>query len=174
LGEIVTVGYEPLEGGAALQDLLSGMADRASNWVPAFDAIVDSFYAIERRRFADNGPGWAPLADSTISMTGSWARQNTNYDQILVDTGVMQASLTSGGAEGADSEWTPFSVAMMTTIPYAHWHQTGGFRLHASGAGWPPQRRIVDMAADGAALEWAAILEGWLLEGAEAAELVGV
>jgi hypothetical protein len=166
----MSVGYEPLDGGAALQDLLSGMADRASNWVLAFDAIVESFHSIEARRFADNGPGWAPLAESTISMTGSWARQNTNYDQILVDTGVLQASLAGG--EGFDTEWTPFSVAMMTTVPYAHRHQTGGFRLHASGAGWPPQRRIVDMAADGAALEWAAILEGWLLEGAAAAELV--
>jgi hypothetical protein len=167
----MSVGYEPLEGGAALQDLLSGMADRASDWTPAFGAIIESFHSIESRRFASNGPGWLPLAESTISMTGSWARQNTNYDQILVDTGVMQASL-AGGA-GAVEEWTPFSIAMLTTVPYAHWHQTGGFRLHASGAGWPPQRKIVDMATDGAALEWAGILEGWLLEGAEAVALVG-
>ena len=87
----MSVGYEPLEGGAALQDLLSGMADRASDWTPAFGAIIESFHSIESRRFAGNGPGWLPLAESTISMTGSWARQNTNYDQILVDTGVMQA-----------------------------------------------------------------------------------
>jgi phage gpG-like protein len=159
----MSTGYEPLAGGAALQKQLDAMVDRASDWEPAFGAVIESFHAIEKERFNANGPGWLPLAEATIAMTGSWARTNQNFDEILQDTGVLMASITSEG-EGSYSILTPFSVEAGTTVPYAHWHQTGGFRLHASGAGWPPQRKIVDLDS-GAAEVWAAILEGWLMSG---------
>jgi phage gpG-like protein len=50
---------------------------------------------------------------------------------------------------------------MGTILPYAHWHQTGGTRLHASGAGWPPQRKIVDIKPDDV-LEWTEMIAGYL------------
>ena len=91
----MSTGYEPLAGGAALQKQLDAMVDRASDWEPAFGAVIESFHAIEKARFNANGPGWLPLAEATISMTGSWARTNQNFDEILQDTGVLMASITS-------------------------------------------------------------------------------
>jgi hypothetical protein len=153
----MTFAYEPLEGGPALEDVFGGIVDRATDMTPAFAAIVESFHALEQVRFDQNGPGWAPLADSTISMTGSWARSNTNFDQILRDTGALLASLEGG--VGGYSLMTPFSVEIGTTISYAHWHQTGGTK-----PGRPPQRKIVDLD-ETAALEWAGILGEWIFEG---------
>lgn len=154
------MGYEPFEGGALLEDQLEEMVDRASDWEPAFAAIIESFHAIERARFDSNGPGWLPLAESTITMTGSWARANQNFDQVLQDTGALMGSLTGDG-EGSYEIMAMDAVEVGTTVPYAHWHQTGGFRLHPSGAGWPPKRQLVDID-DGVAEAWAAILQDWL------------
>lgn len=158
----MTFVYEPLEGGAVLQKRLDEISERADDLAPAFAAIIESFHEIEQARFDNNGPGWLPLSASTMSMTGSWARGNQNFDQILQDSGVLLASL-KGGA-GSYERVTPFSVEVGTTVPYAHWHQSGGDRLHASGAGWPPQRKIVDVTEE-TAVEWAGIVQGWLFDG---------
>jgi phage gpG-like protein len=160
----VSVGYEVLPGGAALEEMLTNLSDRAADFTPAFEVVVESFRRLEQKRFADNGPGWPPLADSTMNpqnygMPASWARGNQNADQILQDSGALLSSLEGG--VGSYVLMTPFSVEMGTTVPYAHWHQTGGTRLHASGAGWPPQRKIVEMTAE-QAVEWSGIIMDYL------------
>lgn len=158
----MSVTYEPLVGGEALAKGFGEISHRAMDMWPAFDAIVKDFHSIEATRFESNGPGWLPLAESTKSATGSWARSNQNFDQILNDTGAMLASFTGGAS--SYTLYTPLSVEMGSTVPYAHWHQTGGTRLHASGAGWPPQRQIVDIHPEDAGI-WANIAERWIFEG---------
>ena len=155
----MTFAYEPLAGGEVLEEHLTAIEDRAADMAPAWEAIVKSFHALERERFDQNGPGWLPLAASTVA---DRERKGSNPDQILQDTGLLLASLEGGS--GSYVIETPVSVEVGTTVPYAHWHQTGGTRLHASGAGWPPQRKIVNVDEKLAA-EWAGIVEGWIFEG---------
>jgi hypothetical protein len=168
----VTFGYEPLDGGPELEDDLDAMLDRATDLEPAFLAIVDSFHAIEAKRFEDNGPGWEPLSEATITMTGSWARTNQNFDQILRDTGASYEAMTGGA--GSYILMTPDSVEMGASgaaVPYLHWHQTGGTKLHASGAGWPPKRKVVDVGIE-EAYEWGRIVIDFIVYGEVAGVLV--
>ncbi len=157
----MTVSYEVLPGGDKLMAKLERIQERSNDFAPAFAKVSESFRAIETDRFANNGYGWLPLAQSTLSMTGSWARVG-NPDETLQNTGALLASL-QGGA-GWFEQVTPYSVAMGTTVPYAHWHQTGGTRTHASGAGWPPQRKIVELSEKDV-LEWGVIVRDWLFGG---------
>lgn len=156
------VGAEILPGGKLLQDRLTKMAARAHDLGPAFAMVERSFQAITAKRFADNGPGWPPLADATMLATGSWARRNDNFDELLVEDGVLYASLQGGG--GWYTIASGSMLEMGTRVPYAHWHQLGGFRTHKSGAEWPPQRKIVDLTEQ-TAIEWAGILAAWVFRG---------
>lgn len=155
----MTTEYEPLAGGFDLEKKLTMYGERASDLYPAFEAIVESFRALERGRFDDNGPGWLPLADSTVA---NRRRRGSDPNKILQDTGALLSSL-EGGA-GSYTIMTPFSVETGTDVPYAHWHQDGGDKTHASGAGWPPQRKIVELT-EVIAGDWTGILQGWIFGG---------
>jgi hypothetical protein len=127
---------EVLPGGQILRDQLASIRDHMADVGPPFATIIESFHEIEQRIFDENGPGWPPLADATMAMTGAWERLNRNADEILIDTGATLSALKGGP----------------------------GFRLHASGAGWPPQRQFVKVTPEDLTT-WCAIIAGWLFFG---------
>jgi phage gpG-like protein len=149
---VALVTVEVLPGGKILADQLSGIARRASDWAPAFSVIIESWHRIEAKKFADEGPGWQPLADSTITR-----KESGGYVMdILVRTLALQESLTSTGAPGSVNYMTPTSVFMGTDIPYAHFHQYGTSRM--------PARPVVSINIETVAL-WEQILNEYLLYG---------
>lgn len=157
----MSYGYEPLLGGTSLFNRLRAITARATDFTPAFALVVTSFRAITKRRFENNGPGWKELAPATVA-NRQRPGHNPDTSQILRDTGAMFESFMGG--ENSYVVVTPFSVEVGSVDPKAHYHQLGGTRLHASGAEWPPQRKIVDLGED-EAVEWAGIISGWLFAG---------
>ena len=75
---------------------LRRFAARAMEPEPILYLVADALRAIEKERFAREGPGWAELADSTIERKGS--------SKIGVETEAMMDSLTKKGAEGSLEE----------------------------------------------------------------------
>ena len=152
--------YEPLPGGEYLEKQMTSIATRSADLFPAYRAIITDMRRITASNFAANGPGWPPLADSTVRTR---VLHGSDPSKILRDTGVMFDSLMGSGP-GAVEVLTTWGFLWGTDVAYAHWHQTGGFRRHASGAEWPPKREFVRFT-EAHVVEFAAILAGWLLGG---------
>lgn len=108
------------------------VGERANRAQPAFEAIADKLYDWEGDQFATEGRfasgGWAPLAPSTL------AAKTTN--QILVESGALQRSLTQRGGENlliVHDDWMAFG----TSDPKARFHQRGTDRM--------PRRRPLEL-----------------------------
>lgn len=116
----------------------------------AFPVIAEDFRRMQAKRFDNNGPGWAPLAASTIARK---SRKGYPTNKILHATGVLRDSLTKSGAPGSVVRVTPDELFMGTHVPYAQYHQQGTKRM--------PKRVIVDIGEEDAA-RWGRILQGAL------------
>lgn len=130
----------------------------------AFPAIVEDFQRMSANRFADNGPGWAPLSPATIAM-----KTRAGYSQpdtTLVATGDLLYSL-AGDTEHSVREVTPDSIVMGTSLPYAKYHQEGPrqIRVFGRGSATLPERRVIDVTEADAA-RWMAIVQAALIAGA--------
>ena len=149
---MTTLVIEPVES-PGLDAKLEGWAERIAAVGGVFDAIRADFHAVEARRFADEGPGWAPLAPSTVL-----ERQRLGYGgehPILHRTGLLSGSLTSDGP-GSVTRVDPDVLFIGTDVPYAHWHQTGGTK-----PGRPPKRVLVDVDGPTRA-RWVALVASWI------------
>lgn len=81
------------EGDTRVVHKLQAFAGRAIEPAPALAIVAEELRKAEAKRFAAEGPGWAPLADSTIAKKGSTV--------IGRESDAMMRSLTEKGAEGA-------------------------------------------------------------------------
>lgn len=157
---------EPLPGNAAVQDKIIRMAGRAMDMAPAMAAILSSYHHIESERFAQGGPGWTPLKDTTITR-----KENLGQDNgILIRGQDMMYSFIGGGDEtvviGEDF------MEVTSNIAYAHFHQDGS-TVYPDGSRLP-QRKIVDIEETSpTALLWFAILQGYLDDGVAVAASEG-
>ena len=143
------MGMVPLPGNNTTMLKLRFMSQRASDFMPVMPAIVESYHAIEARRFAQGGPGWAPLAQSTIDRKGG-------ETAILIRTQEMLNSFIGGGDETVTM--TPDFLSIMSGSTYAGYHQAGTTRM--------PQRKIVQLSEGSpTAALWAMILQSWLSYG---------
>lgn len=107
---------------------LEGLGDRAADAFRALTPQVrDVFRAGEQRRFDTSGPGWAPLAASTLERK---ARQNLP-PAILRATGALYQSLTRDPTADAVSG----GLRLGTGVFYAQFHQ--------AGTGTMPRRELV-------------------------------
>jgi phage gpG-like protein len=101
----------------------------ARDMQPAMEEIADDFARDNARRFAAQGPGWAPLTASTI--------RSRRYPgkPILSQTEALKNSLTSRplGVERITNN----NAVLGTNVPYAGFHQSGTSRM--------PARRIVEI-----------------------------
>lgn len=142
---------EPLPGNDALPIYFEEITARAANFEPAFMLIVESFHKEEAQRWASEGPGWAPLSDATLATKAAYG-----WDQMMVRSGDLLGSLTGGAY--SNTEMTPDFVEMTTSVPYAHFHQSGTTKM--------PQRKVVDITA-ATLVTWSMILETYLISGEE-------
>ena len=94
---------------------LRAMGRRAARPQPAFEKIMRELERAHRDWFASQGRGtWPSLAPST-------AARKRGRSRVLVDSGDLLRSLTSGGAGAirrVDSDGFEFG----TDVPYAHYH----------------------------------------------------
>lgn len=95
--------------------------DATTDLSPAFEAMADDFASIESRRFDAEGPGWAPLAPSTL--------KRKKGGQILVETGKLKASVTRRpfGVERIGSQDAEFG----SNDPIGFYHQHGTPKMPA-------------------------------------------
>lgn len=112
----------------------------------AFPVIAEDFRRMQAKRFDAEGPGWAPLAPSTLARKARKGYPET----ILHATGILRDSLTKVNAPGSVVRMLPDEIFIGTRVPYGTYHQTGTDKM--------PQRKIVDLGEDDAA-RWGSILQ---------------
>jgi phage gpG-like protein len=116
-----------------LESLVSVVIDAAesaadADYTEALDDAIEILQGFERRLYLEQrdagGRAWAPLAMSTIL--------RKEHGAILVDSGRMYESLTTPNGT-ADTIWETGDTWLRfgTSVPYAHWHQTGTRRMPA-------------------------------------------
>jgi hypothetical protein len=153
------VGVEILPGTDAFQLHLKEIEARALDFMPAMPAMAEVFYQAEKQVFAEEGPSWAPLADSTI------IRKQGLSDEMMVrgDIGSegLKQSLTSHSAHSVYRA-TPLSLDIGTSVSYAAFHQEGA-------EGFSPIRKIVPgiSSSNGFYMvaTWFEILQNYLVHG---------
>lgn len=146
-----------LTGILDMQGTLDQQAVRAEALsISAFPAIVEDFQRMSAQRFAEEGPGWAPLSPTTIAL-----KERAGYAQPatpMVATGDLLYSL-AGDTEHSVHEVTPDSVLMGTNLSYAQYHQDGPrqIRVFGRGSATLPRRPVVEVTEIDAA-RWGAII----------------
>lgn len=138
---MVEIAIEATSSGAGA---LAALVEAAANVeVTAWPAIVEDFHAIEARRFAAEGPGWAPWTQATQSIRSSLHATGTT---IMDNTGTLRRALTTSDAPGSKVEMLPDELFVGTDLPYAHVHQQGGeVEVFGRGHATLPARPIVDV-----------------------------
>lgn len=148
------VHLEPL-GTGQLGKALQMWAERAGHLAPAFKAVAADFRRLETDTFDKEGPGWQPLAASTLARK----RAKGLSEKILEATGALRESLTVEDAEGSIERDEGDSLFVGSNIPYGHWHQTGG-----TTPGRPPQRKAVQIT-EADKVRWLLIVARYLAAG---------
>ena len=146
------VMLEPLPGNDILPVNLKKIRDHAANMTPAMLAIMKSLHAVEAQRFANEGPGWEALKQSTIDHRTS---HGFGAGPILERTGVLKDSFTGYG-DSTDMATAGY-MEVISHVEYAHFHQ--------NGEGKNPQRKIIDLTPN-TLLLWREILQVYLMTGA--------
>ena len=147
---------------------LMGIEGRLIDIEPCYDALWSAFRKIEQRRFTSEGPGWEPLAPSTVA--GREAMGIGGSHPILNRTGVtyegevggsLRKSFTTKGSKYSYMEPLPDGLFMGSKHPLAGIHQGG-----AHGAGRDhnvtiPARPLVDLNEADADV-FASIISEWI------------
>lgn len=105
---------------------------------PAFEKMAEDFWKNEQERFDNEGPGWKPLSPKYAL----WKAKHAP-GPIMVRTGALKASLTSGFAADSVFEVNPNSMTLGTDSDHAMYHQTGSIRV----ANHPPKRILMKIDA---------------------------
>jgi hypothetical protein len=151
---------QPLEKGETLTPLLEATMARMGDLMPAYLEIYSAFRKMEQRRFDQQGPGWAPLAESTVAQRESLGLGGDH--PILNRTGVsdhgrqggtLRRSLTTRGSRYAVFEVMPDGIFMGTSDPVAKFHQEGTENM--------PARPVVKIEEKDAKI-FGAILSEWI------------
>jgi len=79
-----------IDGVAQVEHQLLGMGARAVESRPVLAMLMQDLEQIMKNRFAEEGPGWAPLAESTVRRKG--------FSQVGRETDAMMDSLTGEGS----------------------------------------------------------------------------
>lgn len=122
-----------------LNAVINAMKDRAQNAGPIMQDVAAMLAKQADAQFDKGGPGWQPLAPSTIARKG--------HATILIDSGDMRKSV----------KWTSGSdYALLTIDSPAGFHLEGGPRLPVRD----PLAFFSDESVDGAST----LIIDWILE----------
>jgi hypothetical protein len=117
-----------------------------ANLEPLWERFKPIMGEIEAQRFAEAGPGWAPLAESTIRQKAA-----AGYPlDPLIRTGALRDSLTQ---ESAAAKTTRLTMEWGSGVDYAKYHQEGTPRM--------PQRKVIDIDVD-ARRRFEMAMVGWI------------
>lgn len=123
------------------------------DWRQPFEQMAEDFWEQNKETFEAEGPGWRPLSPRYAK----WKEKAYPGKPILVRTGALKASLTSGFARHSIFEVYPTRMEIGTSIPYAMYHQTGSLKV----VDHPPKRSPVEITY-GLRKTWNKRLENWL------------
>lgn len=151
---MAAVRLEPVGSGEFARQL-KHWGERAAHLAPAFQAVYADFLRLEAGTFAKQGPGWQPLAPSTLARK----RRLGQSERILEATSTLRKSLTVAGSPGAIDRDEGSSLFVGSNIPYGHWHQSGG-----TIPGRPPKRPPVRITEPDK-VRWLLIVARYLASG---------
>jgi phage gpG-like protein len=121
----VFIRYQVTGDEEVAHDLLAFGARMADPRVPLLE-IAELMRAKERDTFDEEGPGWAPLADSTIA-----AKSYAGLDpRVLHATLALRESLTGMG-DGNITVATSSGLWFGSSIDYGKLHKTGTSKMPA-------------------------------------------
>ena len=152
-----------IPGERALSSYFEHMYHVPDDFRDVWEQMSEDFWAQNEQTFAEEGPGWRPLAPST-----RWDRLYRGYPPshpILVRTGALRDSLTDGTAEGAIYEVYPQELTLGSDLKtkngytLATLHQFGSMKV----ADHPPKRPPVQITGE-LQTRWNQRLATWLRE----------
>lgn len=154
-----------MAGIAEFDKLLSGITDRvATVETEVFPLVVADFREMGRKRWANEGPGWAPLRPATIEI-----ETNLGYPYpsrlMYGRTGDLMNSLTEQTSDSV-VRVEGDSLFMGTSVPYAQYHQAGPRQIKVFGRGKAtlPERKVVDVKVEDAE-RWCALIRAAVMKG---------
>lgn len=119
---------------------------------PAWQKIAANFYAGEKERFSNTGPGWQNLTPKYLQ----WKAKHGFSTRIMVETGELEASLSSPTAKGAIYQAEPMSLMIGTAVRTSN----GKFNLgmiHQVGTRYTPVREVIRLT-DAQKKEWSSAI----------------
>lgn len=140
-----------VQGEERLNKALRGVAADLSDLTPAWRAVSDEIYSIERRQFSTQGARgpagkWEKRADSTVARYTAINRRGfAVLNETLRRTDATFKALTTRGAPGGIYDPQPSSLTVGTDLkspkgfPYPKAHQTGAPRANIR------QRKLYDL-----------------------------
>lgn len=152
----VAIHYS-VDGLADVEHHLLGLSARAMEPRPLLELFAEQLRQMTQERFDAEGPGWAPLAGSTLERKGS--------SQIGRETDAMMNSLTSSG-EGHIEEYFGEELLWGTSLVNEE-----GFPYPAAfdrGTSRQPARPLIEIHA-GDLRRFSRSVQAWLM-GADRAE----
>lgn len=147
----MTVIRFEVSGDEATERHLLRFGERMSDARPAFAAVAEMMRIAERERFDAQGPGWAPLAESTVAQKSSEGLD----PRILHATLALRQSLTEPGGENF-AHITSQGLHFGSSNPYGGFHQKGTVSL--------PVRKVLDFD-EGHVRAFTRELQRWMVHG---------
>jgi phage gpG-like protein len=130
-----------LPGLATVSTGLTRLSVSIADWTPFWvESFAPFFYRNETEMFASGGTGrssWASLSPQYAK----WKVKRGLSGSILVQTGALKASLTSGGP-GSIFQPSATALAIGSGLPYAHAHFTGTPKGSRGPKSLPKRREI--------------------------------
>lgn len=134
------------------------VAERSDNMRPAFEALADDFYAVEREQFdsegARGGQRWPPLSPRYA------ARKRVLFGPkpILEASGRLRRSLTSKGTPGNVHKVTADEIVIGSRVDYGKYHQSTAPRSQL-------RRRPPVVLTEADKVRWVKKLQRYLMTG---------
>ena len=132
-------------------DLLR-FGDRMLNLRPALAMVAAEVREDAAQRFEDEGPGWAPLAESTIAAKGG--------SRILFETGSLMDSLAKLGGDHVEI-LTDDSLTMSSSLMVGNWSLG---ELHQKGTSRMPAREVVGSTEE-QRRDYIRTIQDWVVQG---------
>lgn len=148
MAAVFTIEVQPIDD--TFTPMLEWIEGRMVDIAPAYEALDAVFRGIESKRFTAEGPGWEPLADSTVAQRGSAhpilvAPAGTYGERGGRKPGQLRRSLTTKGAKGHIVEPLPDGLFMGSDDFLAAIHDKGTDRAGRDHDTHIPARPLVDL-----------------------------
>jgi len=144
-----------LVGERALESLFDNLEHVPDDWRQPFEHMAEDFWEQNRTTFDREGPGWRPLAVSTIR--DRMRKGFPSEGPILVRSGALRRSLTSGTDDHSIYDVRATEMTLGTDVRYGIYHQTGSIKVQDH----PPKRSPINITPE-LQKNWNRRLVNWL------------